>query len=126
MIGKAIQALLTASADLLALVPEASIFPYVLNENTSLPAIVYTIDEIETEYTKDGWVQDEYIFSVVTLSKNYEILQNIIQEVREALELKSGEYGGVTLQKIYLDKFSEGFNITEDVFMNRLTFSVII
>jgi hypothetical protein len=126
MIGKTIQTLLTNNASLLALVPEVSIFPYVLNENTPLPAIVYTIDSVSPEYTKDGWADDEVGFSVISVSDNYATLQNIIAQVRVALEIKKGTYGAITIGRIELDGLSEGFNITENVFMNKLSFNVTV
>ena len=126
MIGKAIVSLLNANEDLLALVPAANIYPYVINEDTSLPAIVYTIDSLAPEYTKDGWVGDECVFSIISFSDNFSSLQDISMEVRTALELESGTNGGITTERIYLTGQSEGYNITENVFLNRLTFSTII
>ena len=124
MIGKTIQSLLVANADLIALVPEASIFPYVLNENTPLPAIVYTIDSLSPEYTKDGWVDDAIDFSVISVHTNYAALQDIVIQIRRALEIKRGTYDTTTIGRIELTGMSEGFNITENVFMNKLSFTV--
>lgn len=124
MIGKVIKSLLIANADLLALLPEASIFPYVLNEDTALPAIIYTINSLESDYTKDGWNWDDITFSVISLSGNYNMLQSIVLQVRTALELKYATVEGIVIEKIYLTGMEEGFNLTESVFMNRLTFTV--
>lgn len=124
MIGKVIKSLLIANADLLALLPEASIFPYVLNEDTTLPAIIYTINSLESDYTKDGWNWDDITFSVISLSGNYNMLQSIVLQVRTALELKYATVEGIVIEKIYLTGMEEGFNLTESVFMNRLTFTV--
>ena len=124
MIGKVIKSLLVSNIDLTALVPEDSIFPYVLNENTALPAIIYTINGLESDYTKDGWNWDDITFSVISLSDNYNTLQSIVYQVRTALELKYASVEGVTIEKIYLTGMDEGFNLVESVFMNRLTFTV--
>jgi len=124
MIGKVIKSLLIANADLLALVPEASIFPYVLNENTALPAIMYMIDGSSPEYTKDGWAYDEVSFSVISMSENYNTLQDIVIQVRDALEWKRGDFDDITIEWIRVSGLSEGFNLTENVFMNRLSFTV--
>lgn len=126
MIGKVIKSLLVANTDLIALVPEVSIFPYVMNENTALPAIVYTIDSAAPDYTKDGWVGDEMSFSVISMSDNYNTLQSIVPEIRAALELEKGTIEGITIERIYMSGMAEGFNLTESVFMNRLTFTVVM
>jgi len=126
MIGKAIVSLLNANEDLLALVASANIYPYVINEDTALPAIVYTIDSLAPEYTKDGWIGDECVFSIVSFSDSFTSLQNIAMEVRKSLELESGVNAGITTERIYLTGQSEGYNISENVFLNRLTFSTII
>jgi hypothetical protein len=124
MIGKVIKSLLVTNIDLIALVPEDSIFPYVLNENTALPAIIYTINGLESDYTKDGWTWDDITFSVISLSDNYNTLQSIVYQVRTALELKYATVEGIVIEKIYLTGMDEGFNLVENVFMNRLTFTV--
>ena len=126
MIGKVINTLLTANAGLTALVPAVRIFPYVMNEGTPLPAIIYTIDSLTPEYDKDGWNEDEVSFSVVSFSGDYANLQSIVQQVRAALEGKRGTSNGITYHKIYLSNQTEGYNTTEDVFLNKLTFRVIV
>ena len=102
MIGKAIHSLLEANAALVALVPVASFYPYVLNENTILPALVYEINGVNPTYDKDTWHGDEYTFSVTSLSTNYSTLQTIALQVRVALERKKGTTDGIKYQNIYL------------------------
>lgn len=126
MIGKAIASLLTSHTALTALIPEERIFPYVLNENTPLPAIIYTIDTVSAYYSKDGWANDEVVFSVSTFSDDYARLQDIANEVRNALEWESGTVAGITLNKIRQQGLIEGFSISENVYVNRLTFNVIV
>ena len=126
MIGKVIKTLLIANTDLTTLVPAASIYPYVMNEDTPLPAIVYTIDGLSADYSKDGWVGDEISFSVISMSDNYDTLQKIITEVRSALEWQRGVFDAMIIEWIYVSGMAEGYNITESVFMNKLSFSVVI
>jgi hypothetical protein len=125
MIGKVIATLLKDNTALIALVPEVNIYPYVINENTQLPAIIYTVDNLDTVYDKDGWCQDEWQFSVISFSDNYSTLQNIVEQIRLSLELKRGTDEGIDYKQIYLTGQSEGYNISEDVFMNKLTFEFI-
>jgi hypothetical protein len=125
MIGKAIATLLKENTALIALVPEVNIYPYVINENTQLPAIIYTVDNLDTVYDKDGWCQDDWRFSVISFSDNYSTLQNIVEQIRLSLELKRGIEEGIYFKQIYLTGQSEGYNISEDVFMNKLTFEFL-
>jgi hypothetical protein len=125
MIGKVIATLLKENTALIALVPEVNIYPYVINENTQLPAIIYTVDNLDTVYDKDGWCQDDWRFSVISFSDNYSTLQNIVEQIRLSLELKRGTDEGIDYKQIYLTGQSEGYNISEDVFMNKLTFEFL-
>lgn len=120
MNGITIASLLKANAGLLALVNTDNIFPYVANEGTSLPLIVYTIDSLAPEYTKDGWAGDTCNFSVVSFSQDYANLQLLAVQVRASLELK---HGGDT-QRIILTGQQEGYNIQDDIFLNKQTFRV--
>ena len=123
---KVISSLLKANAALLTLVNTNSIYPYVLNENTALPAIVYTVDSITPGYDKDGWTGDDITFSVISLSDNFANLQSIALQVRAALELKSGTTESITYWNILLTGQLEGYSISEDSFLNRLTFTTTI
>jgi hypothetical protein len=120
--GITISTLLKANSALLALVPTGNIFPYVANENTALPIIIYTIDSINPEYSKDGWACDDCNFSIISISDDYANLQLIVAQVRAALEIKKTS----DTDRITMTGQDEGYNITESVFMNKLTFNVKI
>ena len=124
MIGKVLATLLTGNENLTALVPGAKIFPYIINENTPLPAIIYTVENLDVTYTKEGWAVDEYDFSVSCFSEDYANLQDIVLQVRDALELSVGVYNNIRIQRIYVSGQEEGYNLGESVFMNRLSFKV--
>ncbi len=124
MIGKVIYSLLSTNATLTALVPATKIFPYVLNENTDLPAIVYGISEVSPEYTKDGWAQDRIDFTVVSISPSYSDLQDISTAVRGALEMGVGTVGAITIQHIHMTGMSETFLQDVNVFTNEMSFNV--
>lgn len=123
MLAKLITNILANDANLTSLIPSTSMYPYVMNSGTPLPGIVYTIDSIIPEYDKSGWADDQCIFSVVSFSDNYAILQSIVSAVRSALELKTGTYENISIDKIYLTGRLEGYNINEDVYLSKLTFS---
>jgi hypothetical protein len=124
MIGLVIAYLLKDNADLLALVDTDNIYPYVANEDTTAPAIIYKVESITPVYDKDEWVNDECVFSVETFCKDYATLQDIASEVRVALELEKGTAHGIDFQQIYLTGQSEEAFI--DGYSNKLTFSIVI
>lgn len=127
MIGKVIANLLTNNSSLTALVSANNIYPYVINENTQLPAIIYTIDSVESEYDKDGWAGDYITFSVSTFEDDYAILQNIVRAVRAALEWNGHNViESTTISYIRLQGLLEGYNINENVYVNKLTFNVYV
>jgi len=118
--GELIVELLQANSDLTDLVDPDNIFPYIANENTNLPLIVYTIDSINPEYTKDGLVGDMVKFSISSFTDNYSDLQNIVSAVRDSLELEHGE----DTQRIIVTGQSEGY--LDGVFGNKLSFEIFI
>ena len=126
MIGKVVKSLLDDSAALLVLVPVTNMYPYVINENTVMPAIIYTIDSFNVNYTKDGWAGDECAFSVVSISRDYANLQAIVTEVRNALEMERGTIEGITIQHIHMTGLAETYDNTADLYANRLSFNVYI
>lgn len=121
MIGKTIKSLLAAESTLTALV-STNIYPYVMNEDTILPAVVYMINSLEADYSKGGWHGDLYTFSVVSFDKDYGDLQDVVTAVRTALEMKRTGYGTQEIGEIYVDGFEEGYDTGADTFFNKLIF----
>ena len=125
MIGKTIKSILANNSALIALVPATKIFPYVMNEGTTLPAIVYTINSVEPEYART-WVNDSIEFSVHSFSKDFDNLQLIVSAIRTALELNQTGAGSQDINRIYLTGMNEDYIEGADVFANTLTFNVKI
>jgi len=124
MIGKTIKSILTGDSTLIALVPAVRMFPYVMNEDTALPAIVFTIDSVSPVYNKGGWALDEVVFSVFSFSKDYAQLQSVALAVRDALELSTAGYGTENIGNIYLIAVDEGYDQGADTFFNKQQFTV--
>ena len=122
MIGKVITKLLTDNTDLTDLVPAKRIFPYIINEDTPLPAIVYRVQSLVPEYTKDGWVKDDCVFVVESFDDSYNRLMEISYQVREALEMKKGTEKETLFGRVTCTDQEEGYFINENVYMNRLLF----
>lgn len=125
MIGATIKSLLTGSNTLANLI-STRIFPYVMNEETALPAVVYTIDSLDANYNKGGWANDDISFSVFSFSKDYTELQSVVSAVRNALELKKTGSGSQHIEHIYLTGINEGYDPGADGFFSRLSFNVKI
>lgn len=123
MIGKTISALLKADATLVALVGN-DIYPYVMNPETDLPAVVYSIDEVEPSYAKNEWVVDDISFSVLSFAKDYSGLQDTADAVRDALELKQTGTGTQEIGRIYMTGQEEGYEGESDVFFCRQIFKL--
>jgi hypothetical protein len=120
MTGLTIAKLLKAHPGLVALVSAANIFPYVAQEETPLPLIIYTVDSVSPDYTKDGWAEDLVTFSVICLSDDYASLQSIAAEVRDALELQKD----TNTKTIRMTGQVEGYNLAENVFLNKQAFEI--
>ena len=125
MIGKTIKSLLTADVTLVALVG-TKIYPYVMNEDTALPAVVYTIESLDANYHKGGWAFDEILFAVHSFSKDYSNLQSVVPAARGALELKNTGFGTQDISMIYLTGQEEGYDNGADAFYNKQTFKLRI
>jgi len=124
MIGKTIKSILVNNGTLTALVPVTRIFPYVMNEDTVLPAIIYSINSVSPEYNKGGWALDTISFSVHSFAKDYAALQTVVSAVRGALEWNRTGSGNESIGNILLESMDEGYDLTNDVFGNKLTFTV--
>jgi hypothetical protein len=126
MIGKTIKSIITTNAALIALVPPANMFPYVIDYDTTLPSIIYKIDSLTPGYNKGGWSADLILFSISSFTRDYASLQTIVSAIRVALEGNQTGTGTQDINRIYLDSFEEGYDIESDIFYNKLTFKVTI
>lgn len=125
MIGKAIYEILSGNTDLTDVI-DLKIYPLVITEDTELPAVMYSIDIVVPEYTKDGWEYDACRFKVTSYAKEYSDVLDVASKVRSALEFVRGTYGGVVINHIYMDSQEEFYQIDADVYIIRLTFNVVI
>jgi hypothetical protein len=124
MIGKTIKSILVNNSALTTLVPAVRMFPYVMNEDTVLPAIIYTISSLTPEYSKGGWALDNIEFSVHSFARDYASLQSIVAAVRTALELNRTGSGTQGIGPILLTGMEEGYDQVADVYGNKLEFTV--
>jgi len=121
MIGKAISTILSSYTNLTDIVSNR-IYPILAKAGTNLPLIEYTVDTITPEYTKAGWIGDDVDFSVISTALSYKLANELATEVRNALEETSGLQNGITIQKIYMDGFTEDFDLDGDSYIINLRF----
>ena len=119
MIGETIVTMLQANAGLMALVPADRIFPYIADEKTPLPLIIYAIESIVPLYTKDEWMEDDCTFSVTSACNDYMTLQKIVKQIRVALECKRDS----TTSRIVVTGQVEGYDLYENTYKNILKFN---
>jgi hypothetical protein len=126
MIGKTIKSILYNSGTLTSLVPTTKIFPYVMDEGTQMPFVVYTIDSVDPDNSKGGWASDEVTFSVMSFATTYPLLQPIVSAIRGAFQGTRVNVGTEQGGRIDMSGFDEGFILETNAFFNKLTFKVII
>jgi hypothetical protein len=125
MIGKLINKLLTDDAALVALV-QNKIFPLVMSLETLRPSVVYVVESITPQYSKDGWAGDDCTFRVTSYADSYSQAIEVAQAVREALELVSGTHLSIDVENIYMTGREEFYQFDADVYIIRLNFTTKI
>ena len=119
MISKALKYKLDNTAAVTNIVG-TKIFAVAAPEKTEAPAIVYTIQNSEPEYTKSGPQHDNSDVLIMLLSKEYTQLATLFEAVRATLERKHGTYNGVQVTLANIINYSDGYDLQSDVFFIRL------
>lgn len=125
MIGKVIHSILTNDSGVAALVGD-KVFPLVMSFETFRPSVLYVVDAVEPTYTKDGWVGDDCSFKVTAYADSYSQAIEVAYAVRQALELQSGTFEGINIERIYLNNREEFYQFDADVYIIRLIFETKI
>jgi hypothetical protein len=125
MIGVIIGGLLDDSVTLSALVNDR-IYPYAIDEDVALPAIIYKIDSTIPTYTKDGREYDISNISVIAFATSYKTVLDITAGIRQALELYKGGYSGsqIVINSSRIESISEGYDFENNVYTTQTTFEV--
>lgn len=96
------------------------IYPLIAEESTTFPFIIFKRNNIVTDYTKDGRVNDTAEFSIAIAAKNYNQTVDIAERCRELFEMKRNDYFNL----IHFTSISEDY--VDDAFIQELTFSAIV
>jgi len=120
-IGKAINYLLSNKPAVTALVNNR-IYPIAAPDDTEVSFIVYKRLNINAKYTKDGCFENECSVKISVISKDYAESVDIIQAVRDTLELFKGEAGGITIRTSRVESASEDYG--QDGYIQEVNFLI--
>lgn len=120
-IGKAIYSILSADAELSALVGDR-IFPLIAISETEYPFIVFRRDSILPSYSKDGINSDVTTVSILCVSSDYAQSALVADLTLSALSGKRGTFEGEIIDSIRLIEASEDFQ--EDAFVQSIKITI--
>ncbi len=116
-IGLAIQAILSNSQELSALIGENKVFPVVAPEGTTYPFILYGQTGIRQVGTKDGIHDETTSVELDVFSDKYQSCVEASSVIRYALEDFTGPVAGFNISEILLDaadeRYADGFYVKE-------------
>lgn len=118
LIGKKIKSILSNNSELYEQV-KGQIYPLLANQNTKYPFIVYSRDNVEAKYCKDGNFQDDVAVTFVIVSDNYEESVEVANKVRKTFESLEYEDDDIYIADSFLIGVQE--NTQEDAYVQKLT-----
>ena len=123
----ALYAYLVAQSGLTDLV-STRIYPLVIEQSASLPAIVYQrIASMPIHLSGDDDNLRDVSMGVYCIAENYDEVKDVQEQVETALNNYSGTMGGdggVVVQRVFLENIGESFNDDMRVFIVELTYSI--
>lgn len=124
LIGKTIYNILSANAELTAMVG-SKIYPLIAEQSTTYPFVIYYRENISVNrVSKDGYGEDEVNFTVVCVSDNYSQSVDIANTVRKALEKQKINGQDITINNSYLTSVDESWN--DNAYVQRLNFKCTV
>lgn len=124
MIGKVINKLLKDSSELSALVG-TKIFPYAIDEEMSVPAVIYRVRNTVPNYSKDGFMNEISNVEVLSYSNKYMNCLDISSAVRSAIELKNGVIEGISVVYIRISSIEEDFDLEQGIYFSKINFTIL-
>ena len=117
-INKHIYSILVNDEVLKGLVGE-KIYPLVAEEETTFPFIIFRRNSIQTEYTKDGRVNDTVEISITAVANDYVTTVNILERVRELIEYNRSLFISAKLTNVSEDYIDNAY-IQEIIFSIKI------
>lgn len=90
------------------------------------PYVTCTRTAIVSEWTKDGWVQDNAVVAVDIVAESYEQAVELAEIVRDVLEDSMTNYGDYKVIDCKMTRSSEGYSLEADAFVITMDFDVSI
>lgn len=123
-IGKAIYAILSADANVAAVVG-AKIFPLVAENGTSFPFLCYTREGLQPSTgTKDGYIGDLVTFRIDVVADSYNQLIDLADAVRHCLEKRVHQAANLKLEDTYLAGITEAYD--SDSYITQMRFICVV
>lgn len=122
-IGLAVNAMLLDSEALVAKVG-SNIFPLVAKYDTKFPFITYQRRNVSPEYCKDMIVRESVSVELYVAAQGYAESVEIANLIREAMEFKTGIYGGVRVSSCRLAGSTETFY--DGAYIQQITFNIVL
>lgn len=120
LIGKTIYNCMNTNEDLNKIVKN-KIYPLVADQSTTFPFVVYYRTNImSSNYTKDGYGEDEVEFTVIGVSDKYNVSCDIANEIRKVFEKKKIDGENLTITNCRLVGVDESWE--ENAYVQRLNF----
>ena len=123
MIGIAINYLLKQSLALYQLVGD-KIYPLAIEEDVTLPGVLYRVVSTTPEYTKDGLAEETHAIEVVSYALTYINALNVSQEVRNALELKKGTFSSIHIVSSRINSIEESYDFDQNVYFSKINLTI--
>ena len=112
-IGKAIYNVLSTNSDVSTLV-STRIFPNVAPQTTTFPFIIYDVNGVQPNDTKDGVsTLDTNDVMISCYSETYSQASDLAQKIRIAMDrINEGTYGGEQIQSSQFQSYNDIFDDT--------------
>lgn len=124
MIGLVVNKLLKDSSALFALVG-LKIYPYAIEEDDTLPGVLYRVVSVEPEYDKDGIDKESNQVEVLVYAKTYSNCLSIAKEIRDAIEFKRGDIDGTYVSSCRVEKITEDYDFSQNIYFSTISFLII-
>ena len=126
MIGAAIYSILVNTTAITDIVGQA-IYPEIAPQGKEMPFVIYQIDEVIPETTKDGpSCLDTYSINLIVFGKEYDELSLLSQEIRTALDRYRGIVEGVDIDQGNFKGFESGYDTKANVFVQESEYDMRI
>jgi hypothetical protein len=125
-VGNAIYNLLANDATVSGFVG-VQIYPAEIPQAVEMPAIIYSINGIEPETTKDGPSKlDTYTIEIVAFSNKYDEMIDIYQAIRDKIDRYTGTVASINIDQINFTGFDREYSKEARIHMGIANYSVRI